>query len=72
MQTRKQSALEAVTNVLIGYTVAIISQLIIFPVFDIEVTFSENLAIGAYFTIVSLIRSYTLRRIYNRAHSTRY
>lgn len=65
MQTRTQSFIESVVNVLIGYTVALISQLLIFPLFDIHVTFTDNLLIGLWFTVISIIRSYIIRRWFN-------
>lgn len=64
-QTRMQSALESVANVAVGYGVALLSQLLVFPLFDIHVPFSSNLAIGAWFTVISLVRSYVLRRWFN-------
>lgn len=66
MQTRTQSLIESITNILIGYAVAIVSQLIVFPLFDINIPFSDNLLIGAYFTAISLVRSYVVRRYFNR------
>jgi len=66
MQSKKYSLIESITNVLIGYLVALGSQLIIFPVFGISVPLRSNLAIGAFFTVVSIIRSYCLRRVFNR------
>jgi len=65
MQTKRQSFIESATNVLIGYFVALFSQLIVFPIFDINVSFSDNLLIGLYFTLISLIRSYLIRRYFN-------
>jgi hypothetical protein len=65
MQTRVQSAIESVANVLVGYGVAILSQIVVFPWFGIHVPLSSNLAIGAWFTIISLVRSYVLRRYFN-------
>jgi hypothetical protein len=65
MQTRVQSAIEALANVLVGYGVAIASQLLVFPLFGIHVPLSSNLAIGAWFTVISLLRSYVLRRWFN-------
>lgn len=65
-QSRTHSAIESVVNVIAGYLVALASQLIIFPVFDIYVSLQTNLLIGAWFTLVSLVRSYCLRRIFNR------
>lgn len=65
MQTKTQSAIESATNIAIGYVVAVGSQLAVFPLFGIHIPFSDNLAIGAYFTIISMVRSYTVRRWFN-------
>ncbi len=66
MQTKKQSLIESLTNVTIWYITALFSQLLIFPIFNIDVTFSENLAIWLYFTVISLARSYIIRRYFNK------
>lgn len=66
MQSRKGSAIEAVANVVFGYGIAVAAQSAIFPLFGIYVGAKEHLAIGALFTVVSLVRSYVLRRIFNR------
>lgn len=65
-QSRKGSAIESIANIIIGYFVAIGSQIIIFPLFNIHIPLSENFIIGGYFTVVSLIRSYTLRRVFTK------
>lgn len=64
-QSRKHSAIEAVANVAIGYAVAVAAQIVIFPLFGIHASTEEHLAIGGLFTIVSLVRSYALRRLFN-------
>ena len=64
-QTRIGSLIESLVNIFIGYFVALLSQLAIFPLFNIEASLKTNLAIGAWFTAVSLIRSYVLRRWFN-------
>ena len=66
MQTKYQSLIESLTNILIGYLTALLSQVLIFPLFDIDVTFQDNLLIGLYFTIISLVRSYLVRRYFNK------
>ena len=68
MQSRKHSAIESVANVAIGYGIAVLAQIVIFPVFNIHIPLSDNLLIGVFFTIVSLIRSYCLRRLFNAIH----
>jgi len=65
-QTKLESFKESFINILIGYFTALISQIIIFPWFDIKVSISDNLLIGLYFTLISLVRSYLIRRYYNR------
>lgn len=65
MQTRKHSLLESITNIAIGYTIALLSQLIIFPIFNTHIPLSDNILITFYFTIISLVRSYLLRRWFN-------
>ncbi len=64
-QSRVMSAVESIANVAVGYGVALLSQLLIFPLFDIHVSLTTNLAIGAWFTVISLVRSYVLRRWFN-------
>ena len=68
MQTKRQSLTESIVNVVIGYLVAVVSQILIFPFFDIVVTIWDNLLIGLWFTIVSILRSYLIRRYYNAKH----
>ena len=65
MQTKLQSAIESGVNILIGYLVALASQLIVFPQFGINIPLADNLLIGFWFTAISLIRSYAVRRYFN-------
>lgn len=64
-QTRLQSLIETACSTSIGYVVAIASQLVIFPMFDIHIELSTNFAIGAWFTVVSVARGYIVRRWFN-------
>ena len=64
-QTKLESAIEVVVNVLIGYVVATASQILIFPMFGIFLPLSDNLLIGAYFTAISIVRGYVVRRFFN-------
>lgn len=64
-QSRLESLIESVINIVIGYNVALLSQWLIFPMFDIHVSLTDNLLIGAWFTAISLIRSYVIRRWFN-------
>lgn len=65
-QSRLHSLLESWANIAVGYVVALASQLLIFPLFDIHIPFTDNLMIGAWFTSISLVRSYTIRRWFTK------
>ena len=65
MQSRWMSLVEAATNIAVGYCLAVLTQVIVFPLFGLSVSLGENLGIGAVFTVVSLVRSFTLRRAFN-------
>jgi len=65
-QTKLMSLVEAVANVLIGYGIATVSQIIIFHWYDIKISLKDNLVIGLYFTVISIVRSYYVRRLFNR------
>ena len=68
MQSRLASLIESLANVAIGYSVALATQLTVFPLFGLEVRLDQNLAIGAIFTVVSIVRSYAVRRAFNWWH----
>lgn len=67
-QSRLGSVVESVANVAIGYFVAIAAQMLIFPLFGVNLPLHDNMLIGALFTVVSLVRSYLLRRFFQRLH----
>jgi hypothetical protein len=58
------SLVESLANVIVGYILAIATQLAVFPLFGLEAAFGEHLAIGGAFVLVSLVRSYLLRRLF--------
>jgi divalent metal cation (Fe/Co/Zn/Cd) transporter len=65
-QSKKHSFYESIMNVAIGYFISMAAQLIIFPLYDIHISLSSNLTIGLWFTVVSIVRSYFLRRYFNK------
>ena len=64
LQTRSQSLLEAGTNVVVGYLLALATQRIAYPWFGIETTIATDSLVAGIFTAVSLVRSYVLRRAF--------
>lgn len=66
MQTKKHSLLESLTNVIVGLLMSFLTQLIIYPILDIEVSLNQNIIITAVFFIISFVRGYVIRRIFNK------
>jgi hypothetical protein len=58
------SLVEAVANVVVGYALAVGVQILVFPLFGLDATLRQSLAIGALFTLVSLVRGYVMRRAF--------
>jgi cobalamin biosynthesis protein CobD/CbiB len=70
-QTRAMSLVEAITNVAIGYGIAVATQMLIFPVFGLHATLAQNLKLGLAFTIVSIVRSFAIRRLFETIRTRR-
>ncbi len=63
-QSRRMSLIEAITNVAVGYALAVATQIVVFPWFGLHPNLRENLAISFLFTGISLMRSFALRRLF--------
>ena len=68
IQTKQQSFIESLTQTAIGFLVSLFTWYCILwtELFDITVTFADNLLITGIFTVVSIVRGYLIRRFYNR------
>lgn len=66
MQLKRHSLLEAITNILVGYSVNVAANFVIFPLWGWTITIKQNIEIGIIYTVISIIRSYCLRRLYNK------
>jgi hypothetical protein len=58
------SLVESIANVAVGYGVAVVTQILIFPIFGLHTTLAQNLTMGGLFTVVSIVRSFALRRLF--------
>jgi hypothetical protein len=63
-QSRRMSLIEAITNVAVGYALAVGTQIIVPPWFGLHPSIGDNLALGGIFTTISLIQGYALRRLF--------
>ena len=66
-QTRLGSFIEAWVNVLIGFGINFIANMLILPQFGFtSLTLKTNFIIGLAYTVISVIRSYVIRRWFNQ------
>ncbi len=65
MQSKRQSLIETLTSVFVGWLIGVILNLTILPLFDYNITVVDSLWVSLIFTVVSVIRGYVVRRIFN-------
>ena len=64
-QSRMGSFIEAWINVLIGFTINFVANLLIFPLFGFHISLADNFIMGLLYTLISVARSYAVRRWFN-------
>ena len=70
MQTKKQSFIESLSNTAVGFLISLAATFIVLPIFNVHSTFSKNIGITICFTFISIIRSYLIRRYFNKKQQT--
>ncbi|MEH6434310.1 DUF7220 family protein [Massilia sp. DD77] len=64
-QSRLGSLIEAIINVFIGFAINYTANMLIFPMFGFHITPGANFALGLIYTVISVARSYCVRRWFN-------
>lgn len=65
MQSRGMSFVEASANIIVGFIVATAANFWVLPLFGFHSTLTNSAEISVVFTVISLVRSYVMRRIFN-------
>ena len=65
MQSKKQSLIETLTNVGIGWFISFIANMLVLPLFGYNINLTDGLLISIIFTIISIVRGYMVRRWFN-------
>lgn len=68
-QTRRQSLIETLAGVAIGFAVSVLASLVIYPLFGHAFSLSQNVGITVVFTVLSIVRGYGVRRFFNWLHT---
>lgn len=65
-QSKRHSLLESIANVVIGLLISILAQIVLYWLMNIPVSFGQNLVITFVFFVLSFVRGYIIRRIFNK------
>jgi hypothetical protein len=65
-QTRLGSLIEVSINILIGFWINFVANLVVLPLFGLNVTIADNFLIGFIYTFISVARSYIVRRWFEK------
>lgn len=64
-QTKLGSFAEAWANIGVGFAINFTANMLVLPLFGFAITPGKAFGIGLIFTVISLARSYVLRRWFN-------
>lgn len=64
-QTKKQSLIEACINTFVGYVITLAFSPLVYWLCDVPMKYSQMSMVVLLFTILSVIRSYVIRRFFN-------
>ena len=65
MQSKKESFIETLTSVFVGWLIGVILNMLVLPLFDYNITVVDSLWVSLIFTVVSVVRGYIIRRWFN-------
>jgi hypothetical protein len=67
-QSRIQSLVETTVSTAVGFGISWAATLVVLPLFGHRPTVADGFGITVFFTIISLVRGYALRRVFNYLH----
>ena len=65
MQSKRESMIETLTSVFVGWLIGVILNLTILPLFNYNITVVDSLWVSLIFTVISVVRGYFIRRFFN-------
>lgn len=64
-QSKLGSLIESLANIAIGFFINMCANLLILPLIGFHISVGQNLFIGVLYTLISVARSYAVRRWFN-------
>lgn len=68
VQKKRHSLLESCVSTGIGFIIAYITTMLVLPAFSFRASFAQGFWITSIFTVISVIRGYWVRRLFNYLH----
>lgn len=65
MQSKRQSLIETVAGVAVGFVVSMLLTMVVFPLHGHTFSMAQNVSITVIFTLASVARGYGVRRFFN-------
>jgi Mg/Co/Ni transporter MgtE len=65
MQSRRLSLIETLVGVALGFVLSVAASTVVYPWFGHSFTLTQNMGITVIFTVISIARGYTVRRLFN-------
>lgn len=66
MQSRFHSLLEACLNTASGFFISLVISRVVYPMYGFHASWGQLTQLTVIFTIVSIVRSYLWRRLFNK------
>ena len=63
-QSKLMSMLESIINIVVGFGISLLAQIFFLPLLGVEISLHQNLQFALIMTVISIARSFTLRRIF--------
>lgn len=70
-QSKIMSLVESLVNILVGFGISLGAQIVFLPMLGVEIHFGQNLAFALIMTVISICRSFILRRVFEALHIRR-
>jgi hypothetical protein len=63
-QTHVASFVEITLSTAVGFVISLVTQILVFPLFGLQVSMGTNLSLTMVFTVISVIRGFVMRRVF--------
>lgn len=70
-QSKFMSMLESIINIVVGFGISLAAQIFFLPLLGVSISFSQNLTFALIMTVISIARSFILRRVFEALHIRR-